>query len=84
VQLGIKEQAMLLSEFTKAQREFHSKKLRDIKMLWQELLVSNIQENLEGFKFYLTNPADYINQEIQLVITRIDCMFNHYIRSLIV
>jgi len=52
---------MLLSEFIKVQKDFHAKKLRDIKMLWQELLVSNIQENLEGFKFYLTNPEDYIH-----------------------
>lgn len=50
-------------------------------MLWQELLVSNIQENLECFKFYVTNLNEYIDQEIQLVVNRMDFMYNSYLRQ---
>ncbi|EAS04067.1 axonemal dynein heavy chain (macronuclear) [Tetrahymena thermophila SB210] len=82
--LGKKELPVALNEFSDIQKDFHNKKFKDIKMLWQELLVSNIQEHMEGYKFYVTSEKEYIGKEIQLIVNKMDYMFNSYIRQLIV
>lgn len=62
--LDEKELPMLLAGFGETQRDFHARKIKEVKMLWQEMLISNVQEILASFQFYVTNLAEYVDKEI--------------------
>ena len=51
-------------------------------MGWREYLISEIQDSLDKtYKFYQTDLQVYFDSELKKLLTRIDLIFNTYIRE---
>lgn len=64
------------------QTAFHKEQFQTLLMGWREYLISEIQDSLDKtYKFYQTDLQVYFDSELKKLLTRIDLIFNTYIRE---
>jgi dynein heavy chain len=58
------------------------KEVTTIKRKVREIIISDIQDTLhDKYMFYINEPEQYLNSELQRLLIRIDCMFNTFVRE---